>query len=267
MAESSAADGRTGPAVAVGASASGVTLAPIVPQWPAPPSVHALSTTRAGGCSDGPYAGLNLSERGGDRAAAVLANRALLRVLLPGDPLWVRQVHGTRAVELPGAAGAEADAVWTGTSATVCAILTADCLPVLFCDRAGTRVAAAHAGWRGLAAGVLESTVAALGRPASDLLAWLGPAIGQAAFEVGPEVRAAFLAHDPGAAAAFEPGKRDRWHADLHALARRRLAALGLRDVYGGGWCTWSDAGRFYSFRRDASGGRMATLIWLGAPV
>ena len=239
----------------------------IGPDWPAPPRIRALSTTRRGGLSEGAFAGLNLGLQAGDLADAVQCNRALLRRHLPGEPGWVRQIHGARAVELPQNQGADADAVWTRQAEVVCAILTADCLPVLFCDRAGTRVGAAHAGWRGLLAGVLESTVAALGGAEADLMAWLGPAISQRAFEVGPEVRAAFIDRDPAASEAFLPGQRDRWFADLTLLARQRLASAGVHAVYGSDACTWSDPEQFYSYRRDGVTGRMASLIWLAAPV
>jgi YfiH family protein len=235
----------------------------IVPDWEAPPRVRALVTTRQGGVSEGAYAGFNLGTRCGDDPAAVAANRALLRAHLPGEPCWMQQVHGAGVRALPAGAGAEADAAWTAESGVVCVMLTADCLPVLFCDRAGSRVAVAHAGWRGLAAGVLEATVAALGLPGPELLAWLGPAIGQPAFEVGPEVRAAFLAHDAAAAQAFLPGRDDRWQADLVQLARQRLAAVGLSAVSGGGLCTFSDPEAFFSHRRDGRCGRMASLIWI----
>jgi YfiH family protein len=208
-----------------------------------------------------------LGERCGDDPLLVGCNRALLRRGLPAEPGWVRQVHGARAVELPAGAGAEADAVWTREPGVVCGVLSADCLPVLFCNLAGSHVAAAHAGWRGLAAGVLEATVDALGVPATDVCAWLGPAIGPQAFEVGPEVREAFLADHPGAATAFRPGQADRWYCDLYRLARQRLAALGLTRVTGGGECTWTDPTRFYSFRRDGITGRMATLVWMDPPV
>lgn len=239
----------------------------LVPDWPAPPNVRALVTTRAGGSSRPPYHSLNLGERCGDDPAAVAANRRRLAAMLPGEPGWLCQVHGKRVVELPAGAGAEADAAWTDRPGTVCAVLSADCLPVLLCDRAGSRVAAAHAGWRGLVAGVLEATVAALATPPDQLLAWLGPAIGQQAFEVGPEVRAAFVALDPLAASAFLPGQGDRWHADLYALARLRLAGAGVGAVSGGGACTFSEVERFYSFRRERDTGRMACLAWLAAPV
>lgn len=240
---------------------------PRIADWPAPPAVRAFTTTRAGGFSSGPWGSFNLGERCGDLPAAVLANRERLREYLPAEPGWLRQVHGARVVALPAGAGAEADAAWTLQPGQPCAVLTADCLPVLFCDRAGTRVAAAHAGWRGLAAGVLEATVAALGVAPGELLAWLGPAIAQDAFEVGPEVRAAFLAHDPGAARAFRPGRDDRWHADLFLLARLRLAGVGLHAVSGGGSCTWSDPARYYSYRRDGQTGRMASVVWIEPPV
>lgn len=239
----------------------------IVPDWPAPPNVRALVTTRAGGVSAPPCDSFNLGERSGDDPAAVAANRERLRQLLPAEPVWLHQVHGNRVVALPADPGCQADAAWSARAGMPCAVLTADCLPVLFCDRQGTRVAAAHAGWRGLADGVLEATAAALEVAPGKLLAWLGPAIGQDAFEVGPEVRAAFLAHDPAAAAAFRPGRDDRWHADLYHLARQRLAAAGVAQVSGGGLCTWSDAATFYSWRRDGRTGRMASVVWLAPPV
>ena len=236
----------------------------IVPDWPAPARVRALSTTRVGGVSTGTYAGLNLGDHVGDVAAAVLANRRLLRAALPAEPLWLRQVHGTRVVDAAVAAcGAEADAALSRETGRVCVVMTADCLPVLFCDRAGSVVAVAHAGWRGLAAGVLEQTVATMGTAPDQLLAWLGPAIGPAAFEVGDEVRDAFAAADPAAAAAFAAGATGKWLADLFQLARQRLARLGIAAVFGGGVCTYSDPQRFYSHRRDRTSGRMATLIWL----
>ncbi len=232
--------------------------------WPAPPRVRALVTTRRGGVSRPPFDGLNLADHVGDAPAAVAMNRALLRAALdlPSEPVWLEQVHGNRVVDLdaehlPRPRG---DAAVTRTPGRVCAVLTADCLPVCFCRRDGAAVAVAHAGWRGLAAGVLEATVAALGGDGSALLAWLGPAIGPRAFVVGPEVRACFLHRDPGAAACFLP-HQDRWRADLYALAQRRLAALGVQ-VYGGGLCTVSD-GRFFSYRRDGETGRMAALIWM----
>lgn len=233
------------------------------PDWPAPPAVRALTTTRVGGVSRPPWDGFNLAAHVGDRPAHVARNRSLLRSRfgLPGDPAWLSQVHGTDVLE--AGRGGEADAVWTDVPGRVCAVLTADCLPVLFCADAGTCVAAAHAGWRGLAAGVLEATVAALPAEPAGLLAWLGPAIGPDAFEVGDEVRSAFVGRDAGAAAAFRPAGAGRWLADLYALARLRLAAAGVTRVSGGGWCTFDDRDRFYSYRRDGITGRMASLVWL----
>lgn len=233
----------------------------IVPDWPAPPRVGALVTTRAGGVSQGAYASCNLGAQVGDDPAAVAENRRRLSARLPAEPLWLTQVHGNRVVRAGAAAqGAEADAAFTRQAGTVCAVLTADCLPVLLCARDGGAVAAIHAGWRGLAAGVIEATVVALG--ADALMAWLGPAIGPQAFEVGEEVRAAFVAADAGAAAAFHPTTDGRWLADIYLLARRRLQRLGIADVYGGGECTRRDRARFYSYRRDGRTGRMASLIW-----
>jgi YfiH family protein len=241
----------------------------IRPDWPAPAWVRACATTRAGGVSAGRFASLNLGDHVGDDPAAVAANRASLRAALglPAEPLWLRQVHGTRVAEAQrDGAGVEADAMIAAAPGEVCAVLTADCLPVIFCDAAGSAVAAAHAGWRGLAAGVLEATVAAFavrGVAPGALLAWIGPAIGAAAYEVGAEVRAAFLARDPGAGVGFTANARGRWQLDLAALARRRLVAAGVARVFGGDLCTASDARRFFSHRRDGPCGRQATLIWL----
>ncbi|KAB2969309.1 peptidoglycan editing factor PgeF [Zoogloea sp.] len=238
----------------------------IRPGWPAPDRVHALVTTRAGGVSAAPYASLNLGVHVGDDPARVAENRQRLRALLPAEPCWLNQVHGTAVLDADTWAGGlpDADGVVSRRSGRVCVVMTADCLPVLLCDAAGTVVGAAHAGWRGLHAGVLEATVAAMDVPPSSLLAWLGPAIGPDAFEVGEEVRHAFVSEDPLAASAFRaaavPGK---WMADLYALARLRLAALGVPRVHGGEFCTHADATRFYSYRRDGVTGRMASLIWL----
>ena len=246
----------------------------IFPDWPAPPRVRAACTTRRGGVSRGAWAGLNLGRSGGDDGAAVSENRrrvaAALR--LPGEPCWIRQVHGVHVACMPqdarqDEAGLEADASCTTVPGVVCAVQAADCLPVLFCDEDATVVAAAHAGWRGLADGVLERTVAALPVAPARLLAWLGPAIGPEAFEVGEEVRAAFLAGDAAAAPAFRPGERPGKHyADLWALARRRLQRAGVVRVSGGGLSTHADPARFYSYRRDGVTGRMAALIWLAPP-
>ncbi len=236
----------------------------IIPDWPAPPNVRALTTTRRGGHGAGVYESFNLATHVGDDAAIVAANRSLLGEQVPTEPRWLTQVHGTRCVDAETAAdGAEADASFARSSRRACAVLTADCLPVLLCDAGGTVVAAAHAGWRGLAAGVLETTVAAMRMPGSALLAWLGPAIGPAAFEVGDEVRADFLRDDAGAISAFVAHGDGKWLCDLYALARLRLARLGIERVSGGGFCTVADRGRFFSYRRDGNTGRMATLIWL----
>lgn len=236
----------------------------IVPDWPAPSRVHALITTRSGGVSRGPYASMNLGQRVNDDPRQVEANRALLRQLLPAEPKWLIQVHGAGVADADRLSQTpEADASVARKTGTVCSVMVADCLPVLLADRAGSVVAAAHAGWRGLAAGVIENTVRAMDAAASDLLAYLGPAIGPAAFEVGDDVRDAFLAHGDEAAAAFVARTPGKWLADLFMLARQRLERAGLTRIYGGGLCTYSDPERFYSHRRDRITGRMAALIWL----
>ena len=241
----------------------------IEPDWPAAEHVRVLSTLRGGGVSEGPYASLNLAAHVGDRADAVAANRMLLRQAahLPGEPLWLEQVHGTEVAQHAGTAGKppRADAAVAFELGRVCVVMTADCLPVVFADRAGTRVAVAHAGWRGLVGGVLQATIAALEVPPADLHAWLGPAIGPGAFEVGPEVREAYLANlaVPDTDACFVPNDRGRYLADLYGLARLVLGAAGVTSIHGGGWCTHEDARRFYSFRREGVTGRMATLAWL----
>jgi YfiH family protein len=238
----------------------------LTPEWPAPPQVHAAFTLRSGGVSAAPFDSLNVGTHVGDEAAAVAENRRCLRtqLRLPEEPAWMEQVHGIEVLDLDvprSAAGVAADAAITRRAGPVCAVQVADCLPVLLAARDGSAVAAAHAGWRGLAAGVLEATVRRLAVEPGGLIAWLGPAIGQAHFEVGEEVRRAFLAHDAGAASAFAANSRGRWQGDLAGLARRRLAALGVAD-FGGYWCTYSDASRFFSYRRDGRCGRMAALIW-----
>lgn len=236
----------------------------LIPDWPAPACVRACVTTRAGGLSQPPFDSLNLGDHVGDDPQAVTANRQRLQQQLGCRPAWLSQVHGVAVVEADPARVPEADASWSAAPGVACAILTADCLPVLFCDRAGTRVAAAHAGWRSLAGGVLEASVAVLECPADQLLAWLGPAIGSQAFEVGAEVREAFVSLHPQAVAAFVPSLRTgRFMADLYQLARIRLAAIGVTAVYGGGLCTFTDAERFYSYRRAPRTGRQASLIWL----
>lgn len=235
------------------------------PNWPAPPNVRACSTLRTGGVSRAPYDSFNLAAHVGDDPDSVTENRRLLgkALSLPNEPAWLDQVHSNVVVTADRwSQPPRADACVATAPGHVCAVLTADCLPVLFCNRDGTRVAAAHAGWRGLAAGILDNTVRALGVPAVDLIAWLGPAISQPAFEVGDDVRSAFLSRDPGAASAFAPNARQRWQCDLYELARRNLAQLGVREVHGGGFCTVAEKERFFSYRRDGQCGRMATLIW-----
>lgn len=234
----------------------------IVPDWPAPSRVKSLMTTRAGGVSDAPWASLNLGDHVGDNPAHVAANRARLRQSLPSEPGWLKQVHSAKVVET--AVGVpEADAAFTRQAGSVCAVLTADCLPVLFCDRAGSVVAAAHAGWRGLVDGVLEATVAAMQVAPDDLLAWMGAAIGPQAFEVGGEVRQAFVVLHPEAAMAFRPHAPGKWLADIYQLARIRLESAGVQAVYGGGRCTFTETEHFFSYRRYGVTGRMASLIWL----
>ena len=235
----------------------------IVPEWPAPPRVHALSTTRngeAGRTTDFAPSGRN-----------VAGARELLRRFVPDEPVWLRQVHGTAIADLDASySGFDADGSVTRTPGIVCAVLTADCLPVLLADRDSRAVAVAHAGWRGLAAGVVEAAVAAMRIEPSSLLAWLGPAIGPQAFEVGSDVYTAFCDRDPGAAECFirlaNASTNMKWHADLYALARRNLSRAGVEAIYGGGRCTLTESGVFHSYRRDgpATNGRMATMIWLG---
>ena len=238
----------------------------IEPDWPAPRSVKALVTTRNGGVSRGPYASLNLGIRVGDDAQAVRENRARLRALLPSEPRWLQQMHGIDVVQADRTEGeASADAAFTRIAGVVCAVQVADCLPVVLCDRAGTCVAAAHAGWRGLSAGVLEQTVSTLGLPPGELMAWLGPAIGPHKFEVGADVFEKFTAHDRAASAAFEPMRNGKWFADLYTLARRRLSRAGVTAVFGGGLCTFSDPARFFSHRRDHVTGRQGAFVWIAA--
>lgn len=237
------------------------------PDWPAPKQVRAVTTTRISGYSQGVYAGFNLGTHVGDAPSAVAQNRACLADDLDVSIHWLNQVHGTTVVEARCASSeppADADAVWTRDPGVACAIMTADCLPVLMCDRAGTVVAAAHAGWRGLADGVVLETLRHLRVPAAEVLVWLGPAIGPSAFEVGDEVRARFCEQLPEHAQAFVPGVHPgKWWCDLFLLARQQLRAASITQVYGGGVCTHSDAARFYSYRRDGVTGRFASLVWL----
>lgn len=247
-----------------------MTDAWIFPDWPAPAQVHAVVTTRDGpGVSAPPFGRFNLGLRSGEAVDVVASNRGVLQqaMNLPGTPRWLQQVHGSTVAELgplPGEREPQADAAVSRIPGTVLAILTADCLPVLFCDRAGSVVAAAHAGWRGLADGVLEATVAAMQVPPDRILAWVGAAIGPQAFEVGDEVREAFVDWHPEAAAAFVPQPvPGKWLADLYQLARIRLNRIGVQAIHGGGRCTFSETDVFFSYRRDGVTGRMASLIWL----
>lgn len=241
-------------------------IEPLVPDWPAPGNVKALTTTRQGGVSLPPYDSLNLAAHVGDDEHAVAQNRARLKVAcgLPDDPFWLTQVHGCQVVDSArDRPGCEADAVISSQPGRVCAVLTADCLPLLICDRAGRSVCAVHAGWRGLAAGVIEAAVTRMGIEPAELLVWLGPAIGRDAFEVGPEVREAIMRQEPEDGAAFRPGREDRWLADIYRLARMRLGRLGVGYVGGGEYCTVRQDRLFYSYRREGVTGRMASLIWL----
>ena len=255
----------------------------IRPDWPVPGNVRAAFTTRIGGASGAPYETLNLGFDSGDEPTAVAENHRRLHAAmdLPSEPAWLRQGHGNRVmrIERPtpsppvsnkegwhraGGRRPEADAAWADRPGRVCAVLTADCLPVLLCERGGAAVAAVHCGWRGLAAGVLENAIRALDTGPDELMAWLGPAIGPEVYEVGAEVRHAFADRHENVAPAFRPA--DRWnhfYCDLYAIAHLELHAAGVEAVYGGGFCTYSDARRFYSYRRDGVTGRMAALIWM----
>ena len=269
----------------------------IIPDWPAPARVKAIQTTRQGGVSIAPYGSLNLGSHVGDNPLAVERNRILLNKLLPSEPVWLEQVHGTlvanadrascgcdtlltksadcgssRMAAPPAPDGStapcrggypQADACIVRHRESVCAVMTADCLPVLLCDAQGSVVGAAHAGWRGLCDGVIETTVLAMGVAPHSMMAWLGPAISQEAFEVGEEVRAAFVAIQPQATSAFITGQSGKWFADIYALARLRLNALGVTQIYGGGHCTYREREQFFSYRRDGVTGRMGTFIWL----
>lgn len=238
----------------------------ILPDWPMPATVKACSTTRHGGISEFPYDSLNLGTHVGDIAASVVANRQSLveQAGLPQMPVWLEQVHGTRVLHLDGntISDVQADAVYSHVAGQVCAVMTADCLPVLFCSSAGDEVAAAHAGWRGLCAGVLEQTLAQFNAGSSSIIAWLGPAIGPQQFEVGEEVKQAFIQIDAQFAAAFTPSG-SKYLADIYLLARLRLQAAGIHAIYGGDRCTVTEKQHFFSYRRDGITGRMASLIWL----
>mgnify|MGYP006193920885 CR=1 FL=1 len=243
----------------------------IVPEWPAPRNVKALFTTRNGGAGSqpSPYASLNLGDHVGDDPLTVKQNRALLRRFLPGEPEWLKQVHGTISINIDEddcTATCEGDAAFSRRPKNVCAVLVADCLPILLCDHAGSVVGVIHAGWRGLAEGIIERTILAIGPLDTPIMAWLGPAIGPDHFEVGEEVRQVFISRDKNATLAFVPSNpchEGKWLADLFLLARQRLANVGVTEVYGGKYCTFSDPARFFSYRRDGLTGRMAGLIWL----
>ena len=242
----------------------------ITPDWPAPPCVKALFSTRAGGVSTGPYGSLNLGAHVGDEAVQVSENRRRLRECLPAAPAWLNQVHGVNVVlgetlRSPSDGLVEADGVVTTQRHLPCAVLVADCLPVLLCSEDGAVVGAAHAGWRGLQRGVLERTVEIMSAKATKMMAWLGPAIGPNAFEVGSDVFDAFTTVAPEDASAFKPvaGKRDKYLADIYELARRRLKRAGVPAIYGGQYCTVTESTRFFSYRRDGRTGRMAGLIWI----
>ena len=238
----------------------------IIPDWPAPANVKSLQTTRHGGISAAPYDTLNLGLHVGDDPVRVNRNRQLLAPLMPSEPVWLEQVHGT-VVANADAAGCrvQADACIARHRGAVCVIMTADCLPVLLCDEDGTVVGTAHAGWKGLAAGVIEATVKEMAVEPLKLMAWLGPAIGPHAFEVGAEVRTTFMEHDGKADQAFTAhGTEDKYRADIYLLARQRLQALGIVRIFGGTNCTYHQKDKFFSYRRDGVTGRMGTFIWLG---
>ncbi|KQT38232.1 hypothetical protein ASG24_00810 [Methylophilus sp. Leaf414] len=235
----------------------------IIPDWPAPANVKALQTTRAGGISTGSYASLNLGDHVKDNPLHVAHNRQSLSPFLPTEPVWLQQVHGIRVIDASTSSCLEtADASFSTRKEVVCVTMTADCLPVLLCDEAGTVVAAIHAGWRSLCDGVIEAAVEVMPGEASQLMAWLGPAIGPESFEVGGEVRQQFIVHDAQAEAAFRP-HGNKWLGDLYTIARQRLQSSGITRIYGGGRCTYSEPESFFSFRRDGDTGRMATFIWL----
>lgn len=240
----------------------------IVPEWPAPAGVRALVTTRRGGVSNAPYDSFNVGCHVGDDPELVSHNRAMLRAILPSEPVWLEQVHGIEVVDADIARyrvrKPTGDAAASRLPGTVCVVMTADCLPVLLTSRNGLVVGAVHAGWRGLLSGVIEAAVTSMGVAGSDLLAYLGPAIGPAHFEVGPEVRESFMRVQPQAQEAFRPGRGDRWLANIFELARQRLRSLGMppESIYGGQLCTVSRPDLLYSYRRDGVTGRMASLIW-----
>ncbi|MAD74333.1 MAG: hypothetical protein CML20_05985 [Rheinheimera sp.] len=238
----------------------------IKPAWPAPANVNAFSSTRRGGFSEGPFQSLNLGDHVGDCADTVRRNRQQFQceAAMPGQPVWLNQTHSTQCITLssPAVTVGNADASFSRQSGLICTVMTADCLPILICNQQGSEVAAVHAGWRGLCNGIIENSVQLFSQPEA-CMAWLGPAISQHAFEVGAEVRAAFVRQDPDAAAAFIPGASGKWFADLYSLARQRLVRCGINDIYGAEHCTYQQTSTFFSYRRDGQTGRMATAIWL----
>ncbi len=236
----------------------------IIPDWPAPGRVQALSTLRTGGFSQPPWDSFNLGDHVEDKPDLVAQNRARLvaDAHLPAEPLWMEQIHGCDVLA-DGDRGSRGDARFSNQPKKICVVMTADCLPVLLCDTQGTAVAAVHAGWRGLAGGVLEQALCCFDQPASAIMAWLGPAIGPTVFEVGDEVREVFMQQQTRSESAFQPHAQGKWLVDIYELARQRLYAQGLAQVHGGGFCTYTDSERFFSYRRDGRTGRMASLIWL----
>ena len=241
----------------------------IIPNWPAPANVHALQTTRSGGYSLAPFNSLNFGSHVNDNPMHVAQNRQLLSEFLPSEPVWLNQTHSITVVDAAKTTCVvDADASFANQKNVVCVVMTADCLPILLCDKAGTIVVAVHAGWRGLCDGALEASIYAACRAAqinaSDLMAWFGPAIGPNAFEVGSDVRAQFIAKDAQAALAFKP-HGSKYLGNLYQLATQRLNALGINQIYGGQHCTFTESEQFFSYRRDGVTGRMATLIWLGS--
>ena len=237
----------------------------IQPDWSAPSTVRAFCTTRPGGVSAPPFDSLNLALHVGDDPNRVIQNRKLLRrqLELPAEPCWINQTHGTHTVVLERDVTRDADAAVTRVAANIAVVMTADCLPILLCNRAGTEVAAIHAGWRGLQAGVVQSALATMDSPNHQLMAWIGPGISQACFEVGEEVRAGFIDSMPQTQTCFRKNRREHWLCDLAGLAEQILKAQGVGEVGRDQHCSYRDADRFYSYRRTATTGRMATLIWI----
>lgn len=241
----------------------------IIPDWPAPSWIKAATTTRQGGFSNPPFNSLNLGLFVGDNADSVAQNHQLIKssLGLTKEPLWLKQVHGTRVIAANASSDLVADAIYSHEPQVVCAVQTADCLPLLVCNRTRYCVAAIHAGWKGLAAGIIENSIQALDCPTADLLVWLGPAIGPQAFVVGEEVTNAFIEKDPKAQKAFKRVDHKHWLANLYLLAKQRLHSLGINAIYGGKYCTYTNKEQFFSFRRDKVTGRMASLIWVNAPL